>query len=111
VCAIEGELPAPNLTLHTLQALSRRHRDLQLRFVLGSDLRRETPAWHDFASICALAPPLWVARQGHDAGAGEPALPDISSSEIRRRLAAGQATTGLLAPAVAEYIRAHDLYR
>jgi len=110
LCAIEGQLPEPNLTLHTLQALAEQHRGVQLRFVLGSDLRAETAGWHDFTSICALAPPLWVARQGHPGAAGEPALPDISSSEIRRRLAAAEPTAGLLAHAVAEYIRAHGLY-
>jgi nicotinate-nucleotide adenylyltransferase len=111
LCTIEQELPAPSYTLHTLQALAARHPEIQLRLLVGSDLQRETHAWHDFDSITKLALPLWIARQGTDAIAGEPAMPDISSTEIRRRLSANEPTTGLLSPDVAEYIRSRDLYR
>lgn len=38
-------------------------------------------------------------------------LIDISSTEIRNRLAAGRDTTGMLASQVADYIREHGLYR
>ena len=111
LCPIEAELPQPNLTLHTLQALQRHHPGVRLRLVLGSDLQNETHAWHDFASIISIAPPLWIERQGHTRNAATPALPDISSSEIRRRLAAAEPTDGLLTPAVAQYIAERGLYR
>jgi nicotinate-nucleotide adenylyltransferase len=38
-------------------------------------------------------------------------LIDISSTEIRNRLAAGRDVTGMLAPQVADYIRKHGLYQ
>ena len=38
-------------------------------------------------------------------------LIDISSTEIRNRLAAGRDVTDMLAPQVADYIRKHGLYR
>jgi nicotinate-nucleotide adenylyltransferase len=38
-------------------------------------------------------------------------LIDISSTEIRNRLAAGRDVTNMLAPQVADYIRKHGLYR
>jgi len=38
-------------------------------------------------------------------------LVDISSTEIRNRLAAGRDVSGMLHPAVAEYIRKHGLYQ
>ena len=38
-------------------------------------------------------------------------LVDVSSTEIRKRLAAGADVSGMLAPAVADYIRKHALYR
>jgi nicotinate-nucleotide adenylyltransferase len=110
LCPIERSLPQPNYTLTTLQVLAARHPDVQLRLVLGTDLEAETHAWHDFDSIRALAPPLWVSRQGHETDHGEPALPDVSSTEVRRRVLAGEPTTGLLSPAVADYIREHGLY-
>lgn len=37
--------------------------------------------------------------------------PDISSSDIRKRLRAGQAITGLVPPGVEQYIEKHKLYR
>jgi len=111
LCTIERELPEPNYTLHTLQALASRFPNVRLRLLVGSDLQRETHAWHDFASIQTLAPPLWIARQGNDPIAGEPAMPDISSTDVRKRVAAGAPTTGLLSPKVAEYVRSHGLYR
>lgn len=109
--AIELSLPQPNRTIETLRALQSRHPGVQLRLILGSDLKRETHAWHDFAGVQALAPPLWIERQGHESGSGQPALPQISSSAVRDRIAAGESTEGWLSPAVAEYIAQRGLYR
>jgi nicotinate-nucleotide adenylyltransferase len=111
LCTIERDLPPPNYTLHTLRALAARYPGVQLRLIVGSDLQRETHAWHEFESIEKLAPPLWIGRQGHDPIAGEPAIPDVNSTEIRRKIAADESTSGLLSPAVSAYIRKHQLYR
>ena len=112
VSAIEGELPAPRLTLNTLQALQARMPDAQLRFVLGSDLLPETPKWHAFDRICELAPPIVVRRAGHPAPhAHGPELPEVSSSQVRELLRNGLPTEGYLDRAVAAYIAQHGLYR
>jgi len=111
ICAIEEELATPSLTLNTLRALQQRHPDARLRLVIGSDLLSESHAWHKFDEIVALASPIVVQRAGHTTVAGAPALPDISSTEVRRRLQAGEDTEDLLDPQVAEYVRAHGLYR
>jgi nicotinate-nucleotide adenylyltransferase len=111
VSRIEEQLPGPSLTLHTLQALARLHPDAELRLVIGSDLLAETHTWHRFDEISALAPAIVVARAGHGAATSGPALPDVSSSEIRRRLRAGESVAGLLDPEVEQYARAHALYR
>jgi len=36
---------------------------------------------------------------------------DISSTEIRERLARGQTLKGLVPPSVEQYIRTHELYQ
>jgi nicotinate-nucleotide adenylyltransferase len=108
---IERELPQPSLTLRTLQALQARTPGVPLRLVIGSDLLRETSSWHAFEEVEKLAPPLVVGRAGFPSPDGSPLLPEVSSTEVRRRLRAGLATDGLLGPAVAAYARAHDLYR
>lgn len=41
----------------------------------------------------------------------EARTPDVSSSEIRKRLGAGQPITGLVPPGVEQYIEKHKLYR
>ncbi len=111
ISTIEGELPAPSLTLRTLEALAARHTGASLRLVLGSDLLLETAKWHNFSRIEALAKPIIVERQGYERpGATAPALPNVSSTEVRRRLRSGESTQGLLAPRVAEYAIAHQLY-
>jgi nicotinate-nucleotide adenylyltransferase len=112
ICGIERDLPSPSLTLHTLQALAALHPDAQLRLLIGSDILTETHAWHDFAAVQRIAPPLVIERQGFPAhDASQPALPAVSSSEIRRRLQAGESTRGWLSPSVEQYIQARGLYR
>ncbi len=111
VSRIEQELGAPSLTLHTLEALQQREPGRRLRLVIGSDLLAETHAWHRFDKVCELAPLIVVQRAGHVTDAEVPALPDISSTEARRRLRAGESTAGLLSPQVADYAREHALYR
>ena len=112
ICEIERELPPPSYTLHTLQALAQRHPGVQLRLLIGTDILTETQKWHDFAGVTRLAPPIIVERQGYPAhDPDQPALPAVSSSEIRRRLQAGENTRGWLSPSVEQYIRARDLYR
>lgn len=111
VSRIEEQLPAPSLTLQTLQALARSEPDAALRLVIGSDLLAETHTWHRFDEISALAPPIVVGRAGHGGDARMPALPDISSTEVRRRMRAGESVQGLLDPEVEQYARTHGLYR
>lgn len=111
VSTIESELPAPSYTLRLLEALAARHPGSQLRLVIGSDLLAETHAWHRFDQVVALAPTLIVERQGYERpGITAPALPKISSGDLRERLQSGQSTEGLLSPRVAEYIAQHRLY-
>lgn len=112
ICSIERELPAPSLTLHTLEALAARHPDVQLRLLIGADILTQAHAWHDFAAVQRIAPPLVIERQGYPAhDSTQPALPAVSSSEARRRVQAGESTRGWLNPSVEQYIAAHNLYR
>lgn len=112
ISGIERDLEGPSLTLRTLEHVQQNHPDAALRLVIGSDLLPETPSWHRFDRICELAPPLVVPRAGFEpAGKDLPALPNLSSTEARRRLRAGLATDGLLDPEVATYARSHALYQ
>jgi nicotinate-nucleotide adenylyltransferase len=110
--ALEEELGGASLTLRTLETLHARLPNADLRLVMGSDLLAETGSWHAFDRIRALAPPLIVPRAGYPIAGNEqpPTLPEVSSTEVRRRLAAGLPTDGLLDPHVAAYAAQHRLY-
>jgi nicotinate-nucleotide adenylyltransferase len=117
VTAIEQTLAAPSLTLHTLEHLSAAHPDWALRLLVGSDVLADTPRWHAFERIAALAPLYVVARPGHAHPAAQVALlPDVSSTRIREALAARDTPSNaeLLAvsvpSAVLAYIAEHGLF-
>jgi nicotinate-nucleotide adenylyltransferase len=111
ISSLERDLAGPSLTLRTLELLHAHHPDAALRLVIGSDLLRETASWHRFDRICELAPPLIVQRAGFEQpGVAQPALPDVSSTEVRRRLREGLSVEGLIGHAVAAYARTHQLY-
>lgn len=130
-CDMELTRGGVSYTVDTLRELHDRHAGDDLFFLMGADALRDLPNWREPAEILRLARPLVVARQG------EP-LPDwrllaglvdeqrleefrhglitdvvapVSSSEVRRRLAAGETVEGMLAPTVIDYIRAHGLYQ
>ena len=112
VSAIEASLPRPSRTLATLEALSREHPDASLRLVVGADIAAETSRWHRWEAIVALAPPIWIGREGHDPGVDvRITLPDISSTAIRADLRTGGDVRGILPDDVRRYIAEHELYR
>lgn len=116
VSDVERELGGEaSLTIHTLEALARRHPDVGWRIVIGADILPEREKWVRWDDIAALAPPIVVGRQGwtaeRDADAGAVALPAVSSTEIRARAARGEAIDALVPRRVAAYIAARRLYR
>ena len=87
-------------------------------FIIGADAFAEIESWHRWRDLIRIAEFIVVTRPGHDYRAPEGArvhrldtvaLP-VSSSEIRRRLAAGE-TPEELPREVAAYIRDKGLYR
>ena len=118
VSTVERELPMPSLTLHTLEHLKRVNPDWDLRLLIGADVLGDTSKWHAFERIKELAPPFVVGRPGYEhSGAQIAQLPDVSSTDIRRALAArGSAPSDALLSAslpraVLNYINEHGLYR
>ena len=111
VSAIESELPSPSLTLRTVEEMAVRRPDVRWRIVIGSDTLADRSQWHRFDDIVRLAEPLVVGRAGHADGPGSFVVPDLSSSEIRRRLAAAADIRGWLDPAVLRHVTEKELYR
>lgn len=117
VSTIERDLDrgtgAPSRTLETLQALTAQRPGCQLRLVIGADILAERHKWWRWDDVAALAPPLVLGRDGVTPPADIGplvTLPEVSSTEIRARLAAGEPVAHLLPRTVAARIRALGLY-
>jgi nicotinate-nucleotide adenylyltransferase len=109
VSRIEEELGGESYTLPTVKALMARHPAHELALVIGADLVAERERWHGWSELSTLVPCLIVGRAG--AGAGDVALPPVSSTDVRERIASGRPIDALVDAGVAEYIAERGLYR
>ena len=128
----ELKKPAPSYTLETVKQFQDEYDSATLIYwLIGADSIDDLAYWYKIVELidtCILA-------TMYRAGCAEPdfskfehewgpqrieklqqniiqtPLVDISSTEIRDRLATGRDVTDMLAPSVIEYIRKHDLYK
>ena len=111
-------------TVDTLTALQAElGPDAPLVLLMGSDQYDKLAGWHRWrelfglARIAVIARPGWAPEASADVRAAGPVLRvemaplDISSTEIRRRVARGEDVSGMLPPPVLDYISTHRLYR
>jgi len=111
VSPLERDLGGVSRTLRTLEELARRRPDARLRLVIGADILGGVERWHRWDRIEELAPPIVIGRRGYPPPTGcKVELPEISSTEVRRRLAACEDTEGMLPHLVRQYIDEHRLY-
>lgn len=108
----------PTYTVDTLEALREKFPGTGLRLLIGADQMRDLHTWRNPNRILELAEPVVMAREDialPDASwsgrlVDTPRL-DVSATELRRRLAVGEATGDWLDPDVARHIARHGLYR
>lgn len=105
VCPIERELPTPSYTVQTLRALREASPGHRWRLVVGSDVLSTLPKWRDWASIEAEFEPLVVGREGYPDAACPVSFPDVSSTNIRERLARGEPISQLVTRSVARLLQ------
>ncbi len=129
VSRYEVERGGVNYTVDTLVHLHAEQPDAELFFLMGADMLADLPHWRNAARVCEMALPIVVRR-----GPAEPdfdglrtvATPErigeirrhqvempavaLSSTEIRRRMAAGLSIRYQTPPAVEQYLLAHGLY-
>jgi nicotinate-nucleotide adenylyltransferase len=120
---LEIDRSGPSYTLDTLQALQARHPGGDWFLVIGQDQYARFDTWHAWPQLLTLCT-LAVAARAGEAPQAPPALqavphrvavlplPDmpVSATDLRARLARGEAIAPLVAPAVAGYIAQHHLY-
>ena len=127
VSRAEADVPGRSYTVDTLKRLHETHPEDELTFIVGGDMAYSLPTWQEPEAVLSLAELGVAEREGVQraditerlaglAGADRirffdmPRL-DISSSLIRRRVAAGQPLRYLVPDAVAAYIDSEGLYR
>lgn len=130
---LEIRRPGPSFTIDTLKELRRVHGPAaRLHLIVGADMLSDLPRWRRAAEVVEMAGIITVGRCGQDvsavlerlgqafpaervaaikAGIMDTPLIEISSSDIRRRVAAGLSIRYLTPPAVAEFIVARGLFR
>lgn len=117
-------------TVDTLRRLREKWPDASLYFIIGGDTIRELHTWRDIDQVLRLAevvtvgrpgipldnltsenlrlPDPWPARLAANVVGGH--LVEISSSDIRSRLARGRSIRYLVPEGVERYISSHRLY-
>jgi nicotinate-nucleotide adenylyltransferase len=113
VSRIELDRSGPSYTVDTLEALA--GPGVELFLVLGADQLAAIERWHRPDRVRELAQLTVAGRPGVELPAGadillENLLMDVSSTEIRRRVAAGAPVRHLVPDAVVEVLRAEGLY-
>lgn len=97
VSRAEAEVGKEGRTIELLEWLLPRHPDTKFEFVIGSDILADLPKWKAWDRIRALVTIVVLNRAGHRAeGAIGPPLAEVSSTEIRRALAAGETPAELV---------------
>lgn len=126
LCLDEVERDGPSYSVDTLAQMKEAEPDTALTLIIGADQAEQFATWREPARIGELADVAVAMRGDHDheralhgvsqAIGREPltfAMPrvDISSSDIRARIARGDAVSHLVPLAVAEAIESGGHYR
>lgn len=120
VSDLELRRPGPSYTVDTLRELRERDPTCALFLLLGADQFIEFHTWREAEEIARLATLVVLSRGGLDTGSPRIAVPhrvlpvtriDISATEIRRRVQAGEPIRYLVPRGVEEIVEREGLYR
>lgn len=124
VSDIERQMGGVSYTINTIRELAKQCPEAQFYLLIGGDMLFSFREWYKYESILKESKVCAVARGGDNftdmlefaAEMGRvKVLPtnvvDVSSTEIRGKLAAGADISELVPQSIAEYIAANDLYR
>jgi len=121
VLDIERNLSQPSYTINTVRILKEHFDDSRMIWLIGADQLAALPAWRDMADLVNLVEFGVAHRLGSNLV--PPKIPklsvhflnqrlvDVSSSEIRMRLAQNLPVIGMTMPEIIDYIKEHSLYQ
>lgn len=128
VSDMELQREGASFTVDTLTALCEQFPDTQWYLITGADMFTTLRTWHRFEDVARMAVLCTVPRKGTDTDelqeyaaalkedgircyVDDAPVLDVSSTEIRRRIATGESLDNLIPLAVEKYIHRHELYR
>jgi nicotinate-nucleotide adenylyltransferase len=118
--ALEIERGGTSYTADTLRQLHDQHPGADLFLLLGSDAAAGLPTWDRVEEVRRLATVVVVIRPGAEEGQPPPGWSwervetprlEVSSTDLRARVADGRPLDYLLTPSVIECIESRRLYR
>lgn len=111
VSRAEAEVGGEGRTIELLEWLLPRHPGVRFRWVIGSDILADLPKWKAWDRIQQLVSVTVLHRAGYPAPTAlGPPLAEVSSTEIRKRLEAGDVPVELVPRNALEVARARGLY-
>ena len=124
VSDIERKMGGVSYTINTIRELAKQCSDEQFYLLIGGDMLFSFREWYKYESILKESKVCAVARGGDNftdmlefaAEMGRvkvlpTSIVDVSSTEIRQKIAEGTDILELVPQKVAEYIAENDLYR
>jgi len=123
VSDLEIRRQGKSYTVDTLRALQRQHPGVAFDWIIGSDILYELSDWKEIEALPELTQFLCVLRPGYPVDReqlsrygvqlflGPRQMPDVSASEVRRRIRLGKSVSNLVPLSIAEYIEANGLYQ
>ncbi len=113
VSDLEARLGGVSRTIDTVDALVSEDPEREIDLVLGTDLFAERAAWKSFDELERRCRFIVLARPGDPVPEGvapSPPFPDVSSTDVRRRLRQGEPVAGLVPITVERLLRERGLY-
>ena len=116
----------PNYSYITIDHFKKEYPDYEIYFIIGADSLRDFPFWKNYRELATMCKFIVVPRPGVEECdyfknfAPDDPRPqalfledfsyDLSSTELRSKLARGEETEDLLPQGIKEYIKEHRLY-
>lgn len=123
VSDVELHLPKPSYTIDTLEFLQQNHHDCEFSLLIGMDSLNSFHRWKRYEDILCKFRLLVYPRKGEECNLlnfsefkdkisfiQAPNV-EVSSTEIRQKIAQSYSITGLVEPEVEQFIHANKLYR
>lgn len=107
ICTIEKELNRnPSYMYDTIQALKKHFPHSEFFLIAGTDIKNELHKWYQSEKLQKILKFHFIPRLGYE----DSPYPEVSSTEIREKMAHGESIEGLTTTKIVEYIKNNNLY-